>query len=342
MAGSDEAAGNGGDNDAGTRFRFHYLQDAPVVDVDAWPRLGGNANGPTLIRAPDWLPNSPGRYLLYFAHHEGASIRLAVSDDLQGPWQLHDPDPLTLADSCFALDPPGELDLDAEARKYIDAGADGYYPHIASPDAWIDQRQRRVRLYYHGRLHNGLQRTRVALSTDGLRFEAAGEVLGLPYLRIFQHGDWFYALAMPAQLYRSRDGLTGFEPGPRLTAEPIRHHALLYFEGYWYLFWTRIGDCPERILLSTLDTAGDWRHWRLGPPREVHRATRAWEGGKLAPEESRPGAVMQAVNQLRDPAIFVDEGKIYLLYAIAGERGIAIGVLEPVGPPTRQPLSSGV
>ena len=310
-------------------FRFRYLLDAPIIDVDAWPRLGGNANGPTLIRAPRWLPDPPGRYLLYFAHHEGDAIRLAVSDELAGPWRLHDPDPLSLADSHFATAPPRDADLDAEARAYIDAGADGYYPHIASPDVWVDHRRRQIRLYYHGRLGNGLQRTRVALSADGLHFEAGDEILGLPYLRIFEHENSFYGLAMPAQLYRSRDGLGGFEGGPRLTAEPIRHHALLNLLGRWYLFWTRIGDTPERILVSRLDTADDWRHWRLGPLREVHRATRPWEGGELPPDASRPGAAMQAVNQLRDPAIFVEAGKIYLLYAVAGERGIAIGELEP-------------
>jgi hypothetical protein len=37
---------------------------------------------------------------------------------------------------------------------------------------------------------------------------------------------------------------------------------------------------------------------------------------------------MEPVNQLRDPAIFEDEGRIYLLYAIAGEQGIAIGELK--------------
>jgi hypothetical protein len=30
------------------------------------------------------------------------------------------------------------------------------------------------------------------------------------------------------------------------------------------------------------------------------------------------------VNQLRDPAIFEDNGRVYLLYAVAGESGIAI------------------
>jgi hypothetical protein len=30
------------------------------------------------------------------------------------------------------------------------------------------------------------------------------------------------------------------------------------------------------------------------------------------------------VNQLRDPAIFEENGRVYLLYAVAGESGIAI------------------
>jgi hypothetical protein len=39
---------------------------------------------------------------------------------------------------------------------------------------------------------------------------------------------------------------------------------------------------------------------------------------------------MQRANQLRDPAIFEEDGKIYLLYAIAAEQGIAIGELKRI------------
>ncbi len=31
-----------------------------------------------------------------------------------------------------------------------------------------------------------------------------------------------------------------------------------------------------------------------------------------------------AVNQLRDPAIYEEDGRVFLLYAVAGESGIAI------------------
>jgi hypothetical protein len=48
----------------------------------------------------------------------------------------------------------------------------------------------------------------------------------------------------------------------------------------------------------------------------------------MMPRASQYGGSMQRVNQLRDPAIFEEAGKIYLLYAIAGEQGIAIGELK--------------
>ena len=37
---------------------------------------------------------------------------------------------------------------------------------------------------------------------------------------------------------------------------------------------------------------------------------------------------MGLVRQLRDPAIFEDQGRIYLLYSVSGESGIAIGELQ--------------
>ena len=61
------------------------------------------------------------------------------------------------------------------------------------------------------------------------------------------------------------------------------------------------------------------------------RPERAWEGARLPIEPSRGGAINVPVNQLRDPAIFEEDGRIYLLYATAGERGIGLAEvhLEP-------------
>ena len=111
--------------------------------------------------------------------------------------------------------------LHPRAQAFIEAGTDGDYPHIASPDIWIDHAAREIRLYFHGRLEDGSQRTRVAVSKDGLQFYAREPILANAYLRMFRHGTRFFGLAMPAQLYRSADGLRDFEAGPQLTQEPI-------------------------------------------------------------------------------------------------------------------------
>jgi hypothetical protein len=81
-------------------------------------------------------------------------------------------------------------------------------------------------------------------------------------------------------------------------------------------------------LLSTLNTTADWQQWRFAETHEIHRAQKSWEGADMMPRASQYGACMQPVNQLRDPAIFEDNGKIYLLYTVAGEQGIAIGELR--------------
>ena len=65
-------------------FRIERLS-GPIIVPNMDARMGTNINGPSLIRAPDWLPTPPGRYLLYFAHHNGTYIRLAFADAIEGP-----------------------------------------------------------------------------------------------------------------------------------------------------------------------------------------------------------------------------------------------------------------
>lgn len=50
--------------------------------------------------------------------------------------------------------------------------------------------------------------------------------------------------------------------------------------------------------------------------------------GALALVGGDRSAVDIPVNQLRDPAIFEERGRTYLLYAVSGERGIAISELS--------------
>ena len=53
-----------------------------------------------------------------------------------------------------------------------------------------------------------------------------------------------------------------------------------------------------------------------------------YEGVNAPLEPSVRSTAYGQVNQLRDPAIFVEGDGQYLLYAVAGESGIAIAQLE--------------
>lgn len=301
--------------------------DAPIIDVNQWPQLEGNVNGPSLIKIPDWVKNPMAKYYLYFAHHSGKSIRLALADNLTGPWALSKAPALDLDSSLFPLERPKYADLDEKVKQDIANGDDGDYPHIASPDVIVDEDSQQIRLYYHGRLSNGTQVTRVAVSVDGLNFIAQPEILGGPYFRTFRDQEYFYAMAMPGVLYRSKDGLSKFEIGPTITNQPIRHFSFLQQGDDCFVFWTRVGDVPERIFCSALLKTNNWHEWTIDPETEIHRPLKNWEGNNQPLIPSRYGESMQPVNQLRDPAIYTEGNKTYLLYAIAGEQGIAIGEL---------------
>jgi hypothetical protein len=203
--------------------------------------------------------------------------------------------------------------------------------HIASPDVHVDHANRRIVMYYHGLADWGVQRTRVALSEDGLRFAARPELLGPSYFRVFRHAGASYALAMPGILFRSADGLSGFERGPLLFEGGLQRHTALLRRGeVLHVFWTRVGDAPESILHSRIPLRGDWRGWRVeGEPEVVLRPDLPYEGSDLPTAPSWRGAVNIPVRQLRDPCVFEEDGRVLLLYAAQGEAGIALAELEP-------------
>ena len=277
----------------------------PIIRPGMDARMGENINGPSLIRVPDWLPNPLGRYYLYFAHHQGDYIRLAFADDLAGPWRIHTPGTLQLAQSFFD-------------------------DHIASPDVHVDDERREIRMYYHGKMKSApAQYSRLALSTNGIDFVAREEVLGSSYLRVVRRGDEYLALGMPGNLYRSRDGLSAFERGPTLFTPNMRHSALLLEGDTLTVFYTNVGETPpERILVSRIDLRGDWSAWQSSPPEVVLEPEHEYEGTDLPLAPSVRGISHPRVRELRDPAIYREDDSTYLLYTVAGESGIAVAELS--------------
>ena len=294
------------------------LADGPIIVPNMDGRMGSNIQGPSLIRVPDWIENPLGKYYLYFADHRGTYIGLAYADELTGPWRMHAAGSLKLKNSFFPTTcPPCSLALGTSAALYA---------HITSPDVHVDDEKHQIVMYIHGR-GAGEQLTRLALSRDGVNFEGSPEVLGRPYFRVIEHGDYHYALSMPGYMYRSQDGLSDFQEGPRFFNDNMRHNALLIRDNTLHVFWTQAGHAPERIFLTKIDMNGDWMQWQESVAVEVLRPETEWEGAELGIAPSRRGHVDERVNQLRDPAVFEEDGKVYLIYSVAGEHGLAIAEL---------------
>jgi hypothetical protein len=300
----------------------------PIVLPDTHPPAGTNINGPSLIRVPTWVPDPLGRYYLYFADHKGSSIRLAVADVVTGPYRIYEPGSLHLRDSGF----PTEMPPAIEAQSSVQAAAveaEGYEahftPHIASPDVVVDHDRERIVMAFHGLCADGSQRTRIAESPDGLAFSAHPTLVDFPYLRILPEpvgGTWL-GLAMPGVLYRSRD-LLSWKPGRMVFDLDFRHCALARRDQTLHVFWSRVGDAPEHILHSTIDMNGPRTMWTPAAPESLLRPEQPWEGADLAVVPSVRGQATERVRQLRDPAIFEEAGRVWLLYTVAGESGIAI------------------
>lgn len=285
------------------------LFDGPIIHPGLSASIGTNINGPSLIRVPDWLPNPLGRYYLYFAHHQGEFIRLAYADRLEGPWRIHEPGTLRVEDSSCIR-------------------------HVASPDVHADNDRREIRMYYHGPVPAKGQRTKVALSKDGLRFQARPEELGMPYFRVFRWNGTYYAVGMSVEesgvLYRSKEGLTGFEPGPHPFVPHQRHTAVLLRGDTLHVFYSIVFQAPEHIVCSTIDLTGDWMAWKASPPVSVLKPERGYEGADCLKAASKYGLARERAWQLRDPGIFEEDGRTYLLYSVAGEAGIAIAELKKI------------
>jgi hypothetical protein len=315
-----------------TGVRVMRLGDGPIIAPSLHPSIGENIQGPSLIRVPAWVEDRLGTYYLYFADHKGSYIRLAYADALTGPWRVHPPGSLQLAQSRFLTEAPVPMAdelaaFEAQYRRAAishDVREEITTPHIASPDVHVDEGGRQIVMYFHGLEAVGTQVTRMATSQNGIDFETRPEVLGRSYFRVFHHQGSTYALAMPGQLYRSRDGFSGFEPGPVLFNPNMRHAAVLQRGEELLVFWTQVGDVPERILLSRISLAGDWLGWQDSPAIDILSPERHWEGADAPLTPSVRSTAYGQVNQLRDPAIFEESGRVYLLYAVAGESGIAI------------------
>jgi len=187
-------------------------------------------------------------------------------------------------------------------------------------------------MYFHGRRGDGErgQHTGVATSADGINFKVEGSYLGMPYFRVFDWNGSFLAVAKRGNesgaIYLSAEATKGFTEG-RDMIPLMRHAAILPREDDFLVFFSRIGDAPERILVSRMSVGDDWRDPSLSEPVDVLLPEKTYEGVDVPITPSKAGPTERA-HQLRDPAVFSEDGKTYLFYSVAGESGIALAELE--------------
>jgi hypothetical protein len=323
------------------------LPQNPLITVKTSPSLGDNVNGPAIVRVPAWVKNPLGRYYAYFAHHKGRFIRLAYADAIAGPWTIYEPGVLRVEDTAFIRPPPDPPDDLA------------FYTHVASPEILIDAERRRMVMWFHGwwtdgkpwpadrsattawaRQNGYAQFTQSAVSSDGVHFGVQPPITKVSYLRALPLDGYVYSMARLGVLARSRDPLASFEVGPNPFrdgpyAGRVRHVALLRRDRTLFVFFSGIGDAPERILLSSIDLSGDWQTWKASPPVEVLRPETSYECPGLPNRPSEPGEIYGPARQLRDPALFEEDGQTFLFYTVCGEQGIAAANVTRLAAPIR-------
>ncbi|AKI79852.1 hypothetical protein [Niemeyer virus] len=297
-----------------------------------------NINFPSVIKTPIWLKNRLypiiGRgpeYLKYFSDHHGKEIFMAYTDDVRGPWVVHAPGTLKLSQVLDAFNASSVNDTKSE---------------IASADIYIDHANKTVRMYFHRRVPNDNYAiiSSIAYSKDGINF---GNIdtrnIGTAYIRHFVHDGYIYLTDRVGKLWRSRDGINNLEPGSTTIGNAftnysmvngdgytglLRHLGLIKSGDYLYIYGTRVGDAPERILRTKMRLTNDWTTWNAEyPAKEGFRPETDYEGANLPNLPSKKGSANEPVNQLRDPFPFYDMGRCYMFYTVAGESGIAVARL---------------
>ena len=309
----------------------------PLVTQQMSASLGDDINGPSIIRVPAWVAHPLGRYYLYFAHHKGSYIRLAYADNIAGPWKIHQPGVLDVKDTGLYRPQP---DLPGLAANF--------YTHVASPEVAVDEANHRLVMLVHGwytagkqwpadpgeaarwSRENGYgQYTQTTVSTDGLHFAVQpGITARTSYARVFHwNGTWF-SMSRLGLLSRAPNLLGRFDAGPNpfgtgIYAGRVRHVATLLRGAKLYIFFTAIGDSPERILLSTIELNSDWQTWQASVPVEVLRPAAAYECIHLPLTKSTAGEAEGPEQALRDPGVVEDSGRVVMFYSYCAEQGLA-------------------
>jgi len=280
--------------------------------------VSDNINGPVCLKTPDFIKNPVGKYLLYFAHHGGEFIRIAYSEEIFSGWKF----------LCHKINTVGE--------------GKNFHDHVASPDIFIDSIENNIYMFFHSRIQGSRkQETFLSKSKDGINFTFVEENVNLPFyfrhvvnenrtLAVTKGGNLYINSISPiSNAWRALNNVYSGESNKEVMhnkAGSIRHASLIYYLKILIMFYTKIGDSPERIYAAKIVENKNGL-WLASNELEITRPEFNFEGSNLKAEASISGPSLQEENALRDPYVMWDGKDHFLFYACAGESGIAVGKL---------------
>lgn len=276
---------------------------------------------PSLVKIPDWVPagqrpDPSAQYYLYWAVHKGGYyIRMSWAADVTGPYREWNPGKGVLRNTDVGL-PPEKGDF-------------------ASPDVHVLPGENKLRMYVHSD-----STTYIAESTDGLHWTGVQEPTGeyvrneSYYYRVWPRGEEWFALDRGGNLRRSEDGLH-FEKVKRLwwPQPPAPRHVGVFPNPHdpdiLEVFVSRLPTQDEHIEMTRLEMSDpDPRNWHLILGyAHLLEPEMDWEGANL-PSSISVGSSEPPVRQLRDPYVYSEGGRYYLLYCIQGEQGFGLAELK--------------
>jgi hypothetical protein len=174
--------------------RNPILKPYHFVSTRLESKPGAIVNGPALLEVPTWVEQRLGRYYLYSSHSSGQYIRFSYADAIVGPYTLED---------------EGVLEL---------SGVPHCGGYLANPYVYVDDVAQRIVLYFHCGVclpsgaascvdSRGAQQLDrpvfVAVSRDGIEFNALPTVLFKEHLNAVRIGAWVYHFSF-RKVFRSR------------------------------------------------------------------------------------------------------------------------------------------
>lgn len=293
-----------------------------IIDTDfAFDWIGENINGPTVVRLHGSFKKKIGfKFLLLFAHHEGEFIRLLGSNSIIDRWRLI---------------PEKLLDLKRNFE---------FHDHVASPDAHYLKKKNELIIFFHSReLGSRDQKTYIASFRDSLSVSPSIYSTNLPfYARIFLIKGVAYALTKGGNLFEAADmNLRNWTPLINIFTGQgslddiyqnqygsVRHLCVVKHKNTHLVFYTIIGDSPEKIWASRLIVDQTKGFYSAIGKTLILLPSENYEGSQIDLKNSKSGPSLFPENAVRDPFVYKSRRNYFLFYSIKGEFGIALASLN--------------